>query len=167
MQAISPFLGLLDIMMNSLYQSPWKLLLLSTLLSAAAAQIGIPTSLSIDYDLSQKHVRVSRTRVAQQFITDIQNIALATIQNSYPDKHIEVINRPSGPTLQWKDMTLALEEVWITTADERKVVWFRAKAKTQSSRIRQVRRARTLEWYAHIRRCTPQFEGMRLICGGI
>ncbi|KAJ9664084.1 hypothetical protein H2201_005324 [Coniosporium apollinis] len=71
--------------------------------------------------------------VAQQFITDIQNIALATIQNSYPDKHIEVINRPSGPTLQWKDITLALEEVWITTADEKKSSGFVRKQKDKAA----------------------------------
>lgn len=82
--------------------------------------IGVPESLRIEYDLDQKHVRVSRERVAEQFITDIQQIGRATIESKYIGTDVEVINSASGPGIRWKDITLALTDVWITDASEEK-----------------------------------------------
>lgn len=119
--------------MTSLYQFPWKLLLLSTFLSACAADIGLPVNLDIDYNLNSEHVRVSHTRVAEGFITNIQNIGIAKLKSSYPDRHFEVINGVSGPSIQSKDVTLALERYSITEASEEKTkVWGKRKQKNHA-----------------------------------
>jgi hypothetical protein len=92
----------------------------SPVLRVSSDSIGVPQLLRIEYDLKQKHVRVSREKVAQQFITDIQNIGRATIESKYTGKDVEVINNANGPGLRWKDITLALMEVWLTNATEKK-----------------------------------------------
>lgn len=92
----------------------------STTIRVFSSARGVPKSLRIDYDLSQQHVSVKRETVVNQFITDIQNLGRASIERDYPRAEVEVINGVNGPGLRWKDITLALDEIWITSAHEKK-----------------------------------------------
>ncbi|KAJ6081396.1 hypothetical protein N7499_006270 [Penicillium canescens] len=116
--AISPFACATDVTLN-LGDQTWTCSPVASFTERVrSGPLGVPKSLRIEYDLNQKHVRVSREKVAQQFITDIQQIGRSTIESMYIGSVVEVINDANGPGIRWKDISLALSDVWITDASE-------------------------------------------------
>lgn len=77
-------------------------------------------NLSVPFDLRQKHVRVSREKVVNQFLSDIRAMAVAKATELYPGKDIFVDNGPDGAGLAWHDITMTLKEIWLSDGSEEK-----------------------------------------------
>lgn len=76
--------------------------------------------IAVTFDLRQKHVRVSREKVVNQFLADIQNMAKTQALALYPGKDVFVDNGPGGRGLAWHDITMTLKELWLTDGSEEK-----------------------------------------------
>ena len=98
-----------------------KLLSLTSLMALALPALGQDiVDHDIKFNLYQKHVSVSRDAVIDQFLVDIMAMGVADVQTHFPDKIIAAINGPSGVPTGRVDLTIALTDLYITEAAEKK-----------------------------------------------
>ena len=89
-------------------------------LPVLAQDANLPVNHVVVFNLYQKHVSVSGDEVIDTFLRDIMAMGVADVQTMYPDKIIGTINGPTGPPTNRVDMTIALTDLYITAAREKK-----------------------------------------------
>ena len=98
-----------------------KLLLLIPVLTLALPTLGQDiVDHDIKFDLYQNHVDVSRDKVIDQFLLDIMAMGVADVQTHFQDKIIAAINGPNGVPTGRVDLTIALTDLYIVEAREKK-----------------------------------------------